>query len=234
MKESPREMIREIIKTLPLETCELKTDPVTGIRGWHAPEGKIFCINGRFEISADKSKGNFFSYRPVPSLARYIADNRKDYNIFLQETNGDGKEALMLLIDDLNDELNLPDDGPPTAFKGKWLNLDIGKSVSLIVRMEIDPYIEDMFIQVIDNLEPDNPNQKSWAWRTEGSKTHQFVEWQQFYAKGDLGYCDIVLVDYEEPEKKLFIPESKPMTIGTPLWSDIANTREIAKGDIKF
>jgi hypothetical protein len=204
-----QEFVQEILRNIPLETCTLETDPVTGIEGWHAPYGKAFQITGRFIIFSNTSAGDFSVCRPIPSEEEYISMYHEQYESFLKETQGDQEEAVSLLIDDNDDELYL--DYPPTSFEGKWLNLEQygGNQIKLDVREDIQPYIDDGFFLAINNLTPDGDKKNPLFCTTDGMKQFQFVQWHQEYAEVCLGFCTIQLIDYNEPERTLFSPEKK-------------------------
>lgn len=204
-----KEALMQIVRGLPLEKCEYRTDLVTETEGWFAPMGHIFKIAGRFTVWRNGSPNNVSKYsRPTPSIEEYIAENQEQYDEILKEADVNQKKALEALLDDNDDKMYFSADDLPNQFKGKWLVIRTSKQIELSIRGEVKPYIENGFILRIDNLTPDSDKKNPLMCDTKGWKKYQFAEWDQLQANANLGFCKIELVEYEEPEKTLLVPEN--------------------------
>ena len=115
---SERSKINKVLASLPLQTCSIEANPVTGESGWKAPHGKLFRVTGRFSINWLESHPNWPQPQDSSDLLR--AGNHMLYKRLLKKAKGDDKKALSDLLQELDlDEFN----GymPPTSFEGKWL-----------------------------------------------------------------------------------------------------------------
>lgn len=114
------EQLAKRLRSLPLERCEYKVDPITLESGWYAPEGLAFRMMGRFVVDTNHSKGVYMVFVPMASQDLFDSDP--------EGWSYDGAVAIET----------------PTEFVGKWLDVHIGKKKSsLYVRQDIDAYYED-------------------------------------------------------------------------------------------
>jgi hypothetical protein len=221
-QNNQEEALQQILRGLPLETCEYTTDPETNEDGWHAPQGYIFRMSGRFTLQTDQSPTCMSHDMPLESTEMYIAEHQERYNELFIQTHGDKKQAFELLIENDSDLFGYT---LPVTFEGKWLTADNSKWRYLNVREEVQPYVNDSFIGQIKNISPDKNKETPLIFSTKGMPQHTFVEWKQLYVQADLGFCTVELVPYEEPEPVLSIPDMKAddTTIQLPLGSTTNN-----------
>jgi hypothetical protein len=193
--------INLLLKSLPLEICQLETDPVTNQRGWRAPKDKIFRISGEFIIETEQSEHNMVQYPPRLSRDLLIKENKREYQIFLKEANEDENIALKFLTEDLFNYTFTP----PKFFDGKWLNVTLELKPSLYIKADIEAWYDPKaYRRDIRDIAPES------EMMTECSFLHSIGEtvWIQEYAEPVLDKCKIELIDSTDEEKKLYIPKT--------------------------
>jgi hypothetical protein len=191
----------KFLESLPLGDAPLEYCHVSKETGRKAPLGKAFRMTGQFWKEQDYS--NYYENEaPLQSTALFIADNQEHYDWLLAEFGGDEERALEELRSDLKDnEFEFED--VPSEFTGKWLVVRLGNPLS--VRVKQDPMVLAQR-QTLGIVRP--PEKDSYE---DPIIMHDYgplqLVWYQYCADGVVGKCNVELVDYEEPEESLFVPE---------------------------
>lgn len=197
-----------LVRKLPLEQCTFEQNPLTGERGWRAPQDKAFEISGHFVLNSDQLDGADW-IGPNSSAALLKEEYKNKYDIALEEAEGDKAYAWQLFLDEIASD-GMPAMAP-TSFRGRWLvalpdlagSFSNNQEPSLTVKGEIEAWYEQDNFGFINDLAPDSDTVTSCMYySTKGVK-----KWQQYYACAVLGHCRIKMVDCPEEEQEFFLPK---------------------------
>jgi hypothetical protein len=195
------EKLQNVLGSLPVKGIPREHCPVTRENGYRAPYGKAFRISGQFWRQM-----NFFNdYNnpaPRPSVSAFIAANQADYDWLMAEFGDNEQRALRELKGDKRDYSGEYDD-LPEEFIGKWLVISAGRPVSIRVKQDIVARTERQNSRIINDLTSETRMEPIWMQEFGDGE----VVWNQHYAEAVGGECQIELVDYEEEEQPLWLPE---------------------------
>ncbi len=195
----PLEALREIFVALPLDSCTLEPNPVTGETGWRAPEGFAFRLTGQFRIDSTQTDPMYW-YRPQESRELLIAENPEAYKNCMREAETDEEYALYLLLERIQDYHGELD--APTSFTGKWLVVDRDNE-GICVKSDVHAWYDQQTIGIIHNITPDVKDGQSVVFES----NEGFIAWKQLFASAILGKCKIELVEQADQKPEFFIPE---------------------------
>jgi hypothetical protein len=207
--------VGSMLKDLPFTDCTREQNTITGEWAFRAPEGKAFRVTGRFQIDSDQSDA-IYMFRPIESFDLYVARNPQRFQDLLVRNNGDEEAALDEYKWDNDDEewMDVPKyfDGKllvvlpdiSAAFKVEHSKTD---SPSVMVKKDVvATYEHDYFIK-LDGVRGSRGETVFYE-----PATGQNV-WTQTFATVVVGFSRIEMVDFEDVQPDLFIPEEKPKEI---------------------
>jgi len=189
------------------ENCVYGCEPITKKNGWKAPEGKAFKITGQFELEKELKPNDDIQWGVKLSFDKLTTEHPNEYKKFLDETLGDEKSAIQLLIEyfEYDEFMYAENEIPPSFFIGKWLmfnhnykNQEISISINQINSWF--KYEED--ICEIEDIDPRSTFRTPCMW----IQKHKRFSWQRDSASAILNKCKIELIDFLE-EKNLYVPK---------------------------
>lgn len=187
-----------LLADAPLEYCHVSKET-----GRKAPIGKAFRMTGQFWLNQDHFN-DYFNGPPLQSTALFIADHQEHYDWLLDEFGGNEEKALKELRKDKKDR-DFDFEDVPSEFTGKWLVVRLGEPLSVRVKQNPIVWAERQTMAVIRPHGEDS-DEDPLVLDNYGPLE---VVWNQYCADGIVGKCSVELVDYEEPEESLFIPDTR-------------------------
>lgn len=195
------------------ESCVYGCEPITKKNGWKAPEGKAFKITGQFELEDELQPDDVITNtQRISQLSfdKLKTEHPNEYKKFLDETFGDEKSAIQLLIEyfGYDEFMYAENEIPPSFFIGKWLMFDHNyKNQEILISInQINSWFkyEEDICEIAD-IDPRSTFRTPCMW----IQRHKRFSWQRDSASAILNQCKIELIEFLEENNNLYIPKSK-------------------------